>query len=967
MFKTETVFWDYYHTDSRPYTAKIAQHGQSAGKAPWMASGVWTWSRFWTALPFTFATVRASMKASKEAKAGVKHTMCTIWGDEGNEFDLYSVLPGILYHSELAYTAREIDEFDAALFSPKFDGSVGADLDDYVYASKLDDTQPEKPFFSFVSPQYRGFDLEHHFSALASYFEQALSTDFSTMTRVSLPHSVNDFPLNSRLRLPYLLASVLSLKCHLRERLVAAYKSGDREELEALGGREPLSRMHRLRALVKELHDQHRENWFDMYKPFGWEVLDLRYGGLQARLETMHQRLIAYLDSNDPNVTKVEELEVELETVYPNSCFLMLDYSRAARATYIYRGRDARAGYISSDSRELEVLPDMVQLPPSASPTSAERLLGTLVVIVLRAKNLPNRVRIGKQNPYATVTYGLHKKRTDTIERGGQQPEWDAEFRFEILKDGLGGEEQLAADQKAVVTSKGGVLPANSAAGGGTDAASKHEKRDSNSLVVAPLATGHPPGRRVLRIACWADDARDPKLIGEGELDIEETIKVGKFDDWIKLERKGRYAGEVYLELTWYSNEPRPVRTSRKASVAESPTRAGGAYGGAGSRVEDHSGSEAGTEEWDGGSQIGLASNLHKGSQASLSSVASAPAELAADYPDADVAPLASSMSTMSISRPPLPQPPAPVSSPPYGHQVHPSQTYRQFPPAPLPSNYGSYSHAPPAAAYASYSAATSYAGMQAYQQPYAGYGALASEFGQYAPPQQVPQPPQQLGEFEQLAHDHHASQGYPYASTSSHRPLPQPTPAAPAPPSLQYDSYSSASYPPLPAQTPYPQPPIPPIPPSNSAYWQQHPTAPPSSSSYPALPHSSSQTTIYAPPQRPQPPQPPSSAFSPTSAFAHPPLPPSIANTFAPLRHSGSLPQIPQPPVPPQPPSFAPPPVFSPPLPPSLQAPSGPISSLRARLWPAASNQHCQSRLDRRRSANAYFVLSPAFAAATA
>lgn len=24
--------------------------------------------------------------------------------------------------------------------------------------------------------------------------------------------------------------------------------------------------------------------------------------------------------------------------------------------------------------------------------------------------------------------------------------------------------------------------------------------------------------------------------------------------DWVKLERKGRYAGEIYLELTWYSS-----------------------------------------------------------------------------------------------------------------------------------------------------------------------------------------------------------------------------------------------------------------------------------------------------------------------------------------------------------------------------------------------------------------------------
>ena len=57
----------------------------------------------------------------------------------------------------------------------------------------------------------------------------------------------------------------------------------------------------------------HRSNWFGLYKPFGWEVLDLRYGGLITRLETMHERLIAYLDPSDDTVTKIEELEVELE------------------------------------------------------------------------------------------------------------------------------------------------------------------------------------------------------------------------------------------------------------------------------------------------------------------------------------------------------------------------------------------------------------------------------------------------------------------------------------------------------------------------------------------------------------------------------------------------------------------------------------------------------------------------------
>lgn len=115
-----------------------------------------------------------------------------------------------------------------------------------------------EPFYSFLSPQYQGYDLESHYSHLATYLEQALSSDFSSMTSISLPHSIDDYPANKRLQLPYLLASILSLKCHLRERLVNAYKSNDRAELEALGGKAENSRMNRLRSLVKRLHSLHR-------------------------------------------------------------------------------------------------------------------------------------------------------------------------------------------------------------------------------------------------------------------------------------------------------------------------------------------------------------------------------------------------------------------------------------------------------------------------------------------------------------------------------------------------------------------------------------------------------------------------------------------------------------------------------------------------------------------------------------
>lgn len=50
--------------------------------------------------------------------------------------------------------------------------------------------------------------------------------------------------------------------------------------------------------------------------------------------------------------------------------------------------------------------------------------IGTLVVIVDRAKNLPNRKSMGKQDPYCAARLGKEAKKTETDKRGGQTPKW---------------------------------------------------------------------------------------------------------------------------------------------------------------------------------------------------------------------------------------------------------------------------------------------------------------------------------------------------------------------------------------------------------------------------------------------------------------------------------------------------------------------------------------------------------------
>ena len=48
--------------------------------------------------------------------------------------------------------------------------------------------------------------------------------------------------------------------------------------------------------------------WLAYNKPFGWEVLDIRYGGVLSRLDTAIDRINNYLDGK---ISVIEELEQE--------------------------------------------------------------------------------------------------------------------------------------------------------------------------------------------------------------------------------------------------------------------------------------------------------------------------------------------------------------------------------------------------------------------------------------------------------------------------------------------------------------------------------------------------------------------------------------------------------------------------------------------------------------------------------
>ncbi|WWC71378.1 uncharacterized protein I206_105333 [Kwoniella pini CBS 10737] len=189
-----------------------------------------------------------------------------------------------------------------------------------------------------------------------------------------------------------------------------------------------------------------------------------------------------------------------------------------------------------------------------ASAALEPKELGTLVVVVGKAKNLVNKSRFGKQDPFCTVAIGEEKQRTKPIKRGGQHPEWDEELRFAIVEDLDDVLVRSESQPDSLHSSLNGAPPPplkDSPSGVVTSAAlaSKSRKGPINKK-----------GGKSMKVACYADDAKEPELIGDCVVNIDEVLKKGEVDEWYNINYKEKYSGEIYLELTFFSNDAPPVR-----------------------------------------------------------------------------------------------------------------------------------------------------------------------------------------------------------------------------------------------------------------------------------------------------------------------------------------------------------------------------------------------------------------------
>ena len=287
------VYWDYYSADKAHYDERITNYQKL--NPVWFAGGTWTWSGFAPHLSYSREISEAAMRSCMEH--GVKNYFTTMWGDDGGECSRFSALPELYRLSCFARGVEDMDEIKRG-----FREMFGSDYDSFMLA-ELPDTpntdgttlNPDKYmlyndcFSGILDGTVNGTEAARY-AACAEKLEAMRSVPDYGMIFESL----------------YRLCRLLEVKFELGVKTRRAYQAGDRAALRALL---PLydENLTRLQAF----YDAYEKQWMWENKPHGFDVMDIRLGGLKQRLEHAKKRILQYLSGETAQIPELEEPVLE--------------------------------------------------------------------------------------------------------------------------------------------------------------------------------------------------------------------------------------------------------------------------------------------------------------------------------------------------------------------------------------------------------------------------------------------------------------------------------------------------------------------------------------------------------------------------------------------------------------------------------------------------------------------------------
>lgn len=285
------IYWDYYGNGRKKYECMIDTHLQLE-KEIWFAGGVWTWMGFAPMNVYSNVCTKAALKSC--IKKGIKNVIMTLWGDDGAECQMLMGLSGLSYASELAYgNEKNVKQV--------FKSITGVSFDDW---NKLDYPNIiELPYKVHNSNCCKYYLYNDYFFGIMDPCVKENCVKIYQNYTIRLRMCANKYPEWSEIFTSMAdLCSALAVKSTLGLRTRELYKNKDKQGLKELINDYKLAYKR-----IEKFYNSLRTVWYKYNKPNGFEVQDVRLGGLLLRTKSCITQIKAYADGKIDKILELEE------------------------------------------------------------------------------------------------------------------------------------------------------------------------------------------------------------------------------------------------------------------------------------------------------------------------------------------------------------------------------------------------------------------------------------------------------------------------------------------------------------------------------------------------------------------------------------------------------------------------------------------------------------------------------------
>lgn len=286
------VYWDYEIRDE-DYINKILDLHQRITPDIAYAGGAWKWLGFAPNNALSLEALKRYLKCCNQKN--IRDVTVTAWGDNGGECSIFSILPTLNYVGNAKYFGSNVE------FDTHFKCLTGINFNDFMNVDRVNQVGTN---WSPLHRNYMSSTFLYNDPLLGIYDSTVRPNQSQIYKKVTklLMKNISNSKFGYIFQTLTSLTDLLSYKCDFGLRLRKAYQQKEDSQLVQI-----YSEIEIIKAKLDIFYQNFSAQWHHESRANGFDVQDLRIGGLKMRLEHTEKLLNQYLSKQIDTIPELEE------------------------------------------------------------------------------------------------------------------------------------------------------------------------------------------------------------------------------------------------------------------------------------------------------------------------------------------------------------------------------------------------------------------------------------------------------------------------------------------------------------------------------------------------------------------------------------------------------------------------------------------------------------------------------------